>query len=309
MVKKLMVIMIFCILLSGCSKNNETKIEDTAVPTVTEKPAEKNNWYTDIMTTTSDNAKLLPIPEGYNYCGMQLYVESVSEEQYESYIKKCIEKGFNIDAKKGTDYYNAFNKEGYQIALAYSEGWGTIYIQIEDPKDAENLDLVRPKVKKLMSDWEEAIDVLCKEYAEATDKELVIDTYEKKEDKILKRLNAITDASEEEMSYCKDITAKLEKRYNSVVNDDPSDSIGSKFKETMDGYEKFFDEYVDFMKKYKESKNSIKLLSKYTEFLTQYTDTMTKLNDIQNEDLSDEELKYYTKVSLRISQKLLEVEY
>ena len=43
-------------------------------------------------------------------------------------------------------------------------------------------------------------------------------------------------------------------------------------------------------------------------YMNKYADTMQKLNSLNQEELSEEELLYYTKTMARISKKLLEVQ-
>lgn len=74
----------------------------------------------------------------------------------------------------------------------------------------------------------------------------------------------------------------------------------------MDSYEAFFDEYCEFMKKYNESDDTTSLLADYTSYMVKYTDTMQKMNNISEDELTDAEVVYYSKVSARISAKLIE---
>lgn len=79
------------------------------------------------------------------------------------------------------------------------------------------------------------------------------------------------------------------------------------FRAAMDSYEAFFDEYVAFMKSYEESSDPTSMLADYLTLMTQYTETMQALESIDEDELSDADALYYAEVSLRISQKLLEV--
>ena len=75
----------------------------------------------------------------------------------------------------------------------------------------------------------------------------------------------------------------------------------------MDEYEAFFDSYVEFMDKYKNADptDSLTLLADYTKYMQEYTETMEALEKIEDdEDLSNEELVYYTEVMGRINTKL-----
>ncbi len=86
----------------------------------------------------------------------------------------------------------------------------------------------------------------------------------------------------------------------------PSDGdIRPEIKEAIDSYEAFFNEYADFMESYDAS--DISALTEYLSMLEQYTETEQKLDDMEDEDLTDAELQYYTQATLRIEQRLLEV--
>ena len=78
-------------------------------------------------------------------------------------------------------------------------------------------------------------------------------------------------------------------------------------KEALDAYEEFVDEYCAFMVKYKESNGTdISLLADYAKFLAKTSEMSKKMDDLE-EELNNEELKYYTEVMLRCEQKMLDV--
>lgn len=83
--------------------------------------------------------------------------------------------------------------------------------------------------------------------------------------------------------------------------------IRPEFKRAMDSYEAFFDEYVEFMKKYMESEDVASMMADYADMMTQYADTMRALEEIDEDELSAEEVLYYSEAMARISQKLLEI--
>lgn len=86
--------------------------------------------------------------------------------------------------------------------------------------------------------------------------------------------------------------------------------IRSSFKDAMDSYEEFFNEYVDFMNKYinADSEDMLRMMGDYADYMNQYSETMKKLEELDTEELSNEEVIYYTQVMSRITQKLLEIE-
>lgn len=74
------------------------------------------------------------------------------------------------------------------------------------------------------------------------------------------------------------------------------------FLEVMDEYEAFFDEYVDLMSQ--DEPDTMALL----DFLTQYTEVMDSLTALEDAELDEGDLVYYTIVLARISAKLATVE-
>ncbi|MBQ6154117.1 MAG: hypothetical protein IJJ15_10245 [Ruminococcus sp.] len=82
-------------------------------------------------------------------------------------------------------------------------------------------------------------------------------------------------------------------------------TIRDDIKEAIDSYEEFVDEYCEFMKKYDPSDTS--LLSEYLELLSKEAEMTEKFEAIEDKDLTDAEAAYYAEVSLRCTQKLLEV--
>lgn len=86
-----------------------------------------------------------------------------------------------------------------------------------------------------------------------------------------------------------------------------ADGIRPEFKEAMDSYESFMQEYADFMKKYKESDNALEMLSEYTDYMSRYTDFAEKWDEWDEEEMNDEELKYYMDVQTRVNKILIDV--
>lgn len=95
----------------------------------------------------------------------------------------------------------------------------------------------------------------------------------------------------------------------------PSQSVQGirpEFKEAMDTYEAFFDEYVEFMNAYINMDTSdalgvLSMLTEYADYMFRYAEAMEALDELGEQDLSKEELLYYTEVMGRISQKLISV--
>lgn len=111
-----------------------------------------------------------------------------------------------------------------------------------------------------------------------------------------------------EKMMSKEVSVPAETTPVETTKDDAeTDTIRPEFKEAMNSYEKFFDEYVTFMKAYMDSDDPFSMMGEYTTMMQQYVETMGELEDIDEDELSDEEALYYAEVVLRINQKLLEV--
>ena len=75
----------------------------------------------------------------------------------------------------------------------------------------------------------------------------------------------------------------------------------------MDAYEAFYDEYCKMMKEYKDNPGDLTILGKYTEMLSKLGE-MTEAFEAWGEDeMSNEELKYYLEVNNRVMQKMVDV--
>ena len=85
------------------------------------------------------------------------------------------------------------------------------------------------------------------------------------------------------------------------------DGMRPEFKEAMDAYEAFYDEYCEFMTEYSENPADFTLLAKYGELMIKAAEMDKAFEEWDEDELNDAELKYYVKVSNRITEKLLDV--
>lgn len=81
--------------------------------------------------------------------------------------------------------------------------------------------------------------------------------------------------------------------------------IRPEIKEAIDSYEAFVDEYCAFMTEYTIS--DLTKLGTYNELLKKEVEMSKNFEALENEDLTEEEAVYYADVSLRCSQKMLDV--
>ncbi len=90
------------------------------------------------------------------------------------------------------------------------------------------------------------------------------------------------------------------------TDDNLADGIRPEFKDAMDSYEAFYDEYCNFMKKYLENPADVELLAEYADMLERLADMDAKFEAWTNEDLTNEETKYYLEVADRVAKKLID---
>ena len=85
------------------------------------------------------------------------------------------------------------------------------------------------------------------------------------------------------------------------------DGMRPEFKEAMDAYEAFYNEYCAFLEKYNENPTDMTLIVKYGELLIKAAEMDEAFNTGTDEDLNNDEFKYYLEVNTRVMQKLLDV--
>ncbi|MCR5666503.1 MAG: hypothetical protein K6G01_06700 [Eubacterium sp.] len=192
-------------------------------------------------------------------------------EDYQEYVTKCEELGFTVNYDYSDRSYDAENAEGYRLDLYYYSDDHTLAISLRVPQEEEE------------NDTQE----------EAKTEEKTEEKEEEQEEEQAKTTSADTsdNASEE----------------SEKIKEKSSDKVSKKFKKTMKKYEKFFDEYIEFMEKYKNGElSTTEMLTDYSEYLTKYSEAMDALSELEDEEMTDAEYKYYTKVMTRINEKLAE---
>lgn len=85
--------------------------------------------------------------------------------------------------------------------------------------------------------------------------------------------------------------------------------LSSDFKKTMDDYEEWFNHYCDVMKKYKNNPSDLSVLSEYYSLVSELSDMQENLDNMDQSEMTKEELDYYIEVTARIEKKLLDVAY
>ena len=88
---------------------------------------------------------------------------------------------------------------------------------------------------------------------------------------------------------------------------DVTGGIRPEFKEAMDSYEAFYTEYCEFMKEYSENPTDLTLLAKYADMLVKAEEMNEAFEAWDEDELSNEELKYYLDVNNRVMKMLVDV--
>ena len=125
-------------ILNGMVNNYSSNSNSTYDPK--QRIAEIKEKLAEFEWPASEVAKLLPIPkskigviEWEASYGFVIYVGETSKEDYNEYVNQCSEKGFNVDYRKGDNYYYAKNSDGYDLSLNY-EDENIMFIRIDEPK-------------------------------------------------------------------------------------------------------------------------------------------------------------------------------
>lgn len=144
--KKLVIIflMMSIVLFSLSACNSGGKVES-----VTSK---EQMEFSEFQWPDTEIAKLMPVPKSnignINWSkdyGFVIYVAETSQEDYDSYVKECEDRGFTLNCRKGEDFFYADNAEGYHVSLNYQEG-DVMFVRIDDPKEVEPTESPIPTV-------------------------------------------------------------------------------------------------------------------------------------------------------------------
>ena len=277
---------------------------------------------------------------------LNISIHKVKKEDYEDYVEKCKQKGFTVDTKKNTNYYEAYNQNGYKLRLYYYEYIEDCNISLDNSMEMKENAWVETPLSKLVPRPNSKVGKVIentekyyKYYAWETRKEEFstyassvlnsgfstnykqtddyfygenVDGYKVDVrydgDKIIEVKITAPDKKQEENKTEKPATTEKPKSDETPKKNTSSNGIRPKVKSALDSYEKYFDEYVAFMKKYKSSNGTdFSLISDYQKYLKSYSETMKKFEDMKADNLNDAETKYYIQVQTRINNKLLEV--
>ena len=296
---------------------------------------------------------MLPAPSGdkgkiWNNSaeGLHVDIDKITDDQYESYVKACNDKGFTIDGIKDDYSYKAYNSDGYKLYVSYSGNDTQMSVELDIPMELTEIkwpsgvagkQLPEPKSKqgKFLYEYHGSFLVYIgntskeayKEYvAVCADKGFDVN-YDKRENYYnaenaegwilylkyegFNIMSIDIDAPDDydESDTTTEPTAKETTTESTTTEktDNLVDGMRPEFKEAMDSYETFMTDYVDFMKKIEEDPDDLSILADYADYMKKYADFSEDFEAWDDEDMNNSELAYYIDVQARVSKKLLEV--
>lgn len=225
-------------------------------------------------------ATLLPEPESEygdinsdseTFFSIDIY--EVSQNEFNDYVERCKEEGFTVDYHGSSSSYQADDAEGNSLSLYYYESREELSITIRAFEEAEQ-DLTENDVNTEAEEDTSVEDDISAETGSET----------------LSEEDANTDTLEE---------AETE---TAIEND-------MEFRAWVDSYEEFMNEYVDFMVKFNESDGTdLTLLADYSTIMAKYTEFMEQTENINEDELSAEDYKYYVDAQARVLVRLNEIQ-
>ena len=105
-----------------------------------------------------------------------------SESDYNEYVKACIEMGYTVDSSESDSIYSAFNSDGYDLSLYFSDDYYSIHLNapeklgdLEWPDSglAKMLPVPKSKTGKIKEDSSDDVSALVGETSESDFKEYV----------------------------------------------------------------------------------------------------------------------------------------
>ncbi|MBD5520647.1 MAG: hypothetical protein HDR03_05380 [Lachnospiraceae bacterium] len=236
------------------------------------------------------------IMENESYFSIDVY--KVSKELFEKYIEGCKNNGFTVDYTKFDTSYMANNEDGYSLSLFYNEKEKNLSVSLRAPEETSS----EQEMEDIVSDKEkENIDTNTE--SESADNESINSESTDNGNTNNEELNESKKTEETNDSETKNETSQAE----TETSDKSSEDMRPEFKAFLDEYEKFMNEYCDFMKKYTTSDDITSMTMDYAKLLKEEIEWAEKIDKLENEEMNAAEAKYYAEITLRVSQKLLEV--
>lgn len=88
-------------------------------------------------------ATMLPAPDTekikvYDYSSsISIDIDVDSPDAFSSYVERCEEAGWTVEAERKADAYSAFNAEGYKLDINFFQAMGQLSIHLYEPKAKE----------------------------------------------------------------------------------------------------------------------------------------------------------------------------
>mgnify|MGYP004567498895 CR=1 FL=1 len=130
----LLVIFLFGMVNSVLDNNSNLNKDD-------EKLQQTKEDFNEFNWPSSDIAKLIPVPksnlgkiEWEASYGFVIYVGNTTKDDFLEYIQECKNAGFNVNYRKGDNYYYASDNSGYRLTLNYKSA-NIMFIRVDEPKN------------------------------------------------------------------------------------------------------------------------------------------------------------------------------
>lgn len=95
---------------------------------------------------------------------LSVSIVKMSKSDYKSYIADCEEMGYNIEAEKDGNNYDAFNEEGYSLRLYYMESSEELSIDLDAPEELGAYKWPNSDLAKLIPEPESTVGKVQWEY-------------------------------------------------------------------------------------------------------------------------------------------------
>lgn len=79
---------------------------------------------------------------------LSIDLRKTSKEEYKEYISSCENAGYTIESEKGDSRYNAYNSEGYELSLDYTEKKKEMSIVLKAPIEMGQISWPKSEVTK-----------------------------------------------------------------------------------------------------------------------------------------------------------------
>lgn len=317
-------------LIGSCSTSCSKQAENT-----------KYDWPTGSLAQMipSMNKKCKSVNEFDNSLNITV-VDGISKKDYDTYVSECKERGFTIDAEETNDDFEAYNPEGYQVRVSFSDfSEKKVDIYLDAPKADGTLvwpttglatKLPNPGKTKgnitsdSSSQFTAYIGDMDKAAYDAYVEQCIAAGFNVKYDKNKKRYEADNqqgdslhveykgfntvyislEAAKADSSSSTTASAATSTTPSTNTSTNQSAGASADFKKTMDDYEKTIDSYIAFMKKYNESSNTASMAADYAKYMSDYANVMSEIDAIDENTLTEADRKYYIEVNTRIAKKL-----